>query len=259
MDSGKVIRELREQRFIKSTDIERISRSIASVKGNADFYISHSTLADVEAGSVPSIHKLFSLAFCLRVPLEEILLVFDIGASEGMALDGQGEPVSRGASEMWGHGFRFALNFDAAFNRETRLLNPNPLESPALPNRTDPKRYRYALIGLTDDTMGELIPPGSVVEIDVMQNVVKVSDWKTIRERPVYLVWHADGHSCCWCNQEGKELTLLPYPLSRRPVRRFKVPQEASVIGRVINAWLSFDGTGLERDSTQLPKSALPS
>ena len=89
MDSGKVIRELREQRFIKSTDIERISRSIpASVKGNADFYISHSTLADVEAGSVPSIHKLFSLAVCLRVPLEEILLVFGIGASEGMALDG---------------------------------------------------------------------------------------------------------------------------------------------------------------------------
>ena len=102
--------------------------------------------------------------------------------------------------------------------RENSLLNPNPLESPALPNRLDLKRYRYARIGLTDETMGELIPPGSVVEIDIMQNVVKVSDWKTIRERPVYLVWHADGHSCCWCNQEGKELTLLPDRL-RHPGR----------------------------------------
>jgi len=29
--------------------------------------------------------------------------------------------------------------------------------------------------------------------------------------------------------------------LSRQPVRRFKVPREASVIGRVVNAWLPFD------------------
>ena len=28
------------------------------------------------------------------------------------------------------------------------------------------------------------------------------------------------------------------------------------MIGRVINAWLSFDGTGLEKGLTQLPKSA---
>ena len=62
MDSGKWIRELREERFVKSSDIERISRSIAEAKGNPDFYVSHSTLADVETGSVPSIHKLFSLA-----------------------------------------------------------------------------------------------------------------------------------------------------------------------------------------------------
>ncbi len=259
MDSGKVIRELREQRFIKSTDIERISRSIASVKANGDFYVSRATLADVEAGSVPSIHKLFSLAVCLRVPLEEILQVFGIGASEGMALDGQLEPVSREVLEIRWPGFRFELNFDATLNSdETSLLKPNPLESPAPPGRLDPKRYRYAVIGLADDTMGELIPPGSVVEIDVTQNAVKVSDWKTIRERPIYLVWHADGHSCCWCNQEGKELTLLPYPLSRRPVRRFKVPREASVIGRVINAWLPFNRTDLEKDS-KLPKSDLTS
>ena len=44
---------------------ERISRTIASIKNSPDFYVSHSTLADVENGSVPSIHKLFSLAVCL--------------------------------------------------------------------------------------------------------------------------------------------------------------------------------------------------
>jgi hypothetical protein len=122
-------------------------------------------------------------------------------------------------------------------------VNPQELAAlpPALRSRLDPRRYRYAIVGVKDDTMGDLIPPGSLVEVDVMQNAVQVFDWRSMRERPVYLVWHTDGHSCCWCQQQGKELTLLPYPLSRRPVRRFKVPREASVIGRVINAWLPFD------------------
>ena len=54
MDSSKSIEELSEGRFVKSSDIERISRSIAEVKGNADFYVSHSTLEDIETGSVPA-------------------------------------------------------------------------------------------------------------------------------------------------------------------------------------------------------------
>jgi hypothetical protein len=45
---------------------------------HADFYVSHSTLADVETGSVPSIQKLFSLAACPTVSLEELLPVFGI-------------------------------------------------------------------------------------------------------------------------------------------------------------------------------------
>jgi hypothetical protein len=32
MNSGKWIRELREERFVRSSDIERVSRSIADVK-----------------------------------------------------------------------------------------------------------------------------------------------------------------------------------------------------------------------------------
>ena len=53
MDSGKRIQELREQRFVKSGDVERISRSIADLKGNADFYVSHSTLAMSKAERSP--------------------------------------------------------------------------------------------------------------------------------------------------------------------------------------------------------------
>src|SRR5258708_34094021 len=111
MDSGKWIRELREERFVKSSDIQRISRFIADVKGNADFYVSHSTLADIETGSVPSIHKLFSLAACLKVTLEELLLVFGINASEVRESAGQGDPGMRPQSTMTVRdpAFRFQL------------------------------------------------------------------------------------------------------------------------------------------------------
>src|ERR1700745_4302395 len=112
MDSGKWIRELREERFVKSSDIERVSRAIADVKGNADFYVSHSTLADIETGSVPSIHKLFSLAACLKVSLEELLLIFGIDASEVKQFVGQTETGLRGTSSIEARepGFRFQLN-----------------------------------------------------------------------------------------------------------------------------------------------------
>jgi len=125
MDSGKWIRDLRQERFVKSSDIERLSHSIADIKSNADFYVSHSTLADIETGSVPSIHKLFSLAACLKVSLEELLLVFGIDSNEvrqyARTLEpGPAPPESIEVQQPW---FSFQLNFDTNFSsQETRLL-----------------------------------------------------------------------------------------------------------------------------------------
>ena len=85
-----------------------------------------------------------------------------------------------------------------------------------------------------------MIPPGSVVEIDKEQNTVLVFAWKTLRERPIYFVSHQQGYSCCWCQQEATELTLIPHPVSRQPIQRFRMPRDASIIGRVVNAWSSF-------------------
>src|ERR1700745_1121110 len=114
MDSGKWIRELREERFVKSSDIERVSRAIADLKGNADFYVSHSTLADIETGSVPSIHKLFSLAACLKVSLEELLKVFGIDCNDVRQYSGEIEAGSPRfeTAEIREPSFRFQLNFD---------------------------------------------------------------------------------------------------------------------------------------------------
>lgn len=255
MESGRWIRFLREELLIKPSDVERVTRNIADQKGNSDFYISHSSLADIEAGSIPSIYKLFSLAICLRVQLRELFFPFGIDPDEVLSSQlgsdtGGLVPISLTPDQP----FKFQLNFDVNYSsEETNLLRFPPHGADKLPvffrSALDPLRYRYAVIGLRDDAMLDLIPPGSLVEVDTAQNTVQVFPWRTIRERPLYLIWHTDGHTCCWCQVDGKELTMLPHPLSRRPVRRFRMPGQASVVGRVTNAWLSFG-------SDQLPSAS---
>jgi transcriptional regulator with XRE-family HTH domain len=256
MESGKRIRALREERSIKASDIERVTRALADAKNNPDFYVSHSTLADIEAGSIPSIHKLFSLSLALRVPLTELLSAFGIEPSEDQA---SGAGVGAGAlaapaSPAGGPAFRFQLNFDTQIGSdETTLLTMQSRNFASLPpilrDRFDPTRYRYALIGSKDDSMADLLPPRSLVEIDTTQKAIESFGWRTLRDRPIYLVWHPHGHTCCWCQMEGKELTLIPHPLSRQRVRRFKLPSEATVIGRITNAWLPFETVASEQEA----------
>ncbi|HEY1576203.1 MAG TPA: helix-turn-helix transcriptional regulator [Terracidiphilus sp.] len=232
--------------MVKPSDVERITRNISERKENPDFYVSHSTLADIENGSVPSIHKLFSLSVCLRISLEELLFPFGIDPAEISPTQTESEADSLVQGVHLGDPpFRFQLNFDVNHsNRETNLLRLPAQDLEHLPSffraSRDPVRYRYAVIGSEDDSMSDFLPPKSLVEIDTAQNNVEVFQWHTLRDRPVYLVWHTEGHSCCWCQVDGRELTILPHPLSRQPVRRFRMPGQASVVGRVINAWLSF-------------------
>lgn len=247
MESGKWIRSLREERFIKPSDVERITRKIADQKNNADFYVSHSTLADIEAGSVPSIHKLFSLALCFGLPLHDLFLPFGIDTAESLMTDSAAsKAITAGPSGLvFDPSFKFQLNFDVNHSEQkTNLLRISAHDLEAIPSflrgRDDPIRFRYAVIGLDDDFMMDMLPPRSIVEVDTAQNTVQVFPWRTMRERPLYLVWHSDGHTCCWCQMDGRELTMVPHPLSSQPVRRFKTPSQASVVGRVTNAWSPF-------------------
>jgi hypothetical protein len=248
MDSGTWIKQLLEERFIKASDVERLSRSIADAKGSSDYYVSHATLADIVAGSIPSIYKIFSLAVCLKLRYEQLLLVFGIDPNEPSVYGAAGESP-RAELEVIDPrvaGFPFHLHFNQQIDpNQTTLLHPDLVQTGYLlgspHQRLNPQRFRYGLIGLEDRSLGDVIPPGSVVEIDKEQNtVVMVFTWKTLRERPLYFVWHQQGYSCCWCQQEATELTLIPHPISRQPIRRFRLPRDASIIGRVVNAWSPF-------------------
>jgi transcriptional regulator with XRE-family HTH domain len=256
MEPGKWIRTLREERQIKPSDIERVTKAIAEQKGNTDFYVSHSTLADIEAGSIPSIHKIYSLALSFKLPLSDLLLPFGIDPREITSPEAESVPdvLSLQASPVREPSFSFRLNFDSNVNsQETTLLKLQSQDLAMLPSiiqaRLDPVRYRYALIGSKDDSMADLLPPRSLVEIDTAQKTVQTFAWPTLRDRPIYLVWHSDGHTCCWCQVDGRELTLIPHPLSRQLIRRLRMPSQATIVGRVTNAWLPFESIQAQHEA----------
>jgi hypothetical protein len=115
--------------------------------------------------------KLFSLARCLKISLEELLLSFGIDVNELRRGNNNRAPGLGPGSELEAHepDFGLRLNFEAGFeNQETCLLRLRPIQMvgifpPQLQRYIDPNRYRYAVIGTEDDTMGDLIPPRSLV------------------------------------------------------------------------------------------------
>lgn len=251
-ESGRFIRQLREDRFLKPSDIERVSRGIADSKGNEQYYIGHATLADIEAGADTAIYKIFSLAVIFKVPLVHLLLAFGIDARETEQFtngtpqkETSLEPMDLTETDPF-----FRLIFDNRLNvKQTNLLPGKPEEwgvaPAALVKRLEPRRFTYALVGLDDDSMGDIIPPGSLIEIDKEQNVIQDFFWRTLRQRPIYLVWHDDGYSCGWCQQHGNELLVIPHPVSRRSILRLKL-RESTIIGRIVHAWCSLQTTPLE-------------
>ncbi|HZR20036.1 MAG TPA: hypothetical protein VFE51_22320 [Verrucomicrobiae bacterium] len=230
-------------RLPEVADIERISRSIADEKGNSDYYISPATWSEIERGATPSIYKLFSLAVCLRMPYEQVMQAFGVDpqhARPGAGLDPvRTELVRINVKEL---GFSFQLDLDAHLDlRQTNLLQPDSAAWHLLPaplqERLNPSRYHYAVIGLDDDSMADLVPPGSLVEIDRRQTTIETFAWRGLRERPIYVVRYAQSYHCGWCQQDGETVSLLPHPLSRMPVRRLVPGRNAEIIGRIVSLW----------------------
>lgn len=243
MSSDGLSKRLQTKRLPKSAEIERISRAIALEKGNPDYYISSAAWSEIKRGATPSIYKLFSLSVCVEMSYERVAKAFGVDLESSMLTTGadpaRAELVRINLQEL---GFSFQLSLETQFdNRRTSLLRAEAIDRRHLPgpllDRLNPSRYRYALIGLEDDAMGDLIPPGSLVEIDGRQNQIESFAWRNLRERPVYLVRYGEDYSCAWCQQDGNELTLLPHPLSRQTVRHFATPGGAEVLGRVVSVW----------------------
>jgi hypothetical protein len=254
MNVGKWIRQVREDRLLKPADIERTSDRIAGSRGSQEYYISYERLADIENGSVPSLYQVYTLAICMKVTCKQLLRLFGIDFEKTSPASEPASPLRADTVIPADHEAEsdLRLEFDAQISlRETHLLGPDPEHWGNVPleiqKRLEPARFRYAVIGFKDDSMADILPAGSLVEIDQEQRQedeqrqenrdVRRYQWKSLWGRPIYLVQHVDGYSCCWCQQDGDELTLIPHPLSHQRAMHFRMPHEALIIGRVVNVW----------------------
>jgi hypothetical protein len=103
----------------------------------------------------------------------------------------------------------------------------------ALLQQLDLRNCLCGYVGLEDYTLYPLIRPGSFVEIDERQSKVKPGTWQNEFDRPIFFVELRDGYACSWCELDGNQLLLIPYPQSRRQVRQVRYPTEADIVGRV--------------------------
>jgi transcriptional regulator with XRE-family HTH domain len=239
---GSQIRRLREERGLRPVDIQRISETVKIRKECADFGISHGTLSDIEnENSVPNVRKMFSLAVCFQVPLEHILALYDASPSD---IKQHYESLPEG-THIEAMEPSFAIHFDTPFDlRRTAPVVAAGAQVPDLPPalraRLDSSRYSYAWVGTEEDEMAEMIPGGSLIEIDRSQSSIEMADWSSLRERPIYFCWTKDGYHCSWCEEAEYDLVLLPHPASGAKAKRYRKPREVTLIGRVVHAWVPF-------------------
>ena len=242
--SGQIVRKWREERSLSGRDIEVLSRAIEVRKHNKQYYIGHATLREIEElNHVPAVYKCETLSIIFKIPLKEVLLAFGIEAHEDekepQGSMQVGTPLEDSAPMETEHSFR--LNFDIRLNpHETGLLRGNPKDWGIAPREIlkgiQPQRFAYALVSVDDDSMVDIIPAGSLIEIDKHQNVIRQWSWRTIRERPIYFVLHEKLYLYGWCQQNQNEILLIPDLASRKRIRRLRT-SETRIIGRIVRVW----------------------
>jgi transcriptional regulator with XRE-family HTH domain len=223
--------------------VEELSRKIALQSGNEEFSISNAWLTQVENGnSVPSIYKIFSLSAIYRTRFSDVLRIFNVDTDDiaryQVDLPRQNTGLVTLELPDPKTSVRFPIRFDRGFSLERTSLISRMVEvwgevPISLIQKLDVRHCQYGYIGLDDFTMDPILRPGSFVQIDADLNRVQPSAWRTEFDRPIYFVELRDGYACSWCEVGESQITLLPHPLSGRPVRRFRYPDDAEIVGQV--------------------------
>jgi transcriptional regulator with XRE-family HTH domain len=247
LSAGQSLRRVREQLDLTLREVENASARIAEKQGNDAFAVSPSRLSDIETkGLVPSIYRLYSLAVIYRRDLREILSWYgiDLNATAGdMKLNlppkSHLSKLLQGASVV-----QMPIRLDSAFdpnrtNHLGRMVEQWGLVPLAYLAQFASDKYIYCYVGRKDFTMYPILPPGTFLQVDESRNKILQGMWRSEYERPIYFVETRDGYTCCWCTLKGDHIILQPHPLSPVPVRVFRHPQDAEVIGQVVGMAVS--------------------
>ena len=240
-DCGKTLKAERDRLQLSLRQVEDLSRIIADRYRNSDYYIAHSSLAEIENGKLaPSLYKLYSLsviygqeydvlAAACGVPISEAQKDHRTLALPSTYLIGE-SPIAPDPSRPSAVELRERLRAERT-NLVSKILRawdevPVPLQ------HMDGHNPIYGYIGMDDYTLHPFIRPGSFVRIDPKQKKV-LADWHTDHDRPIFFVELRDRYVCSWCEMHAGRLILIPSPQSRRPAQHLRYPVDATIIGRV--------------------------
>jgi hypothetical protein len=218
-------------------EVARASFELATRRGNPNFMVNISRLADIEnRGVVPSLHKLYTLAVIYHLNPAEIsswygvpmdLCFEDAVGFPGLRTHLAAAPVST----------KIPARFGAAFDpHRTELLSRMVEGWGRLEGTLTPQNDRqcYGYIGLDDHRMTPILRPGSIVLVDASLRRIEAGSWISEYDRPMYFIEIHDGYRCGWFHQQGDRLVMHPHPLSRYMPETWKIPEEAEVVGTVI-------------------------
>jgi transcriptional regulator with XRE-family HTH domain len=243
LGAGERLKALRLQMQLTTREVERISLQISETKRNPEYYISHAWVTDLENGTfTPSIYKLYSLSAIYNSRFTDVAAYFGLTladiAVDQMAIRMPRTHLLSGFNSETPGEVRLPLRLaDSSSLDQTRTLSPLPAEWQTLPlaalRELQPGEKLHGYIGLQDFTLYPLIRPGSFVEIDPCQNELRAIPWTSEHDRPIYFVELRDRYACSWCQIDGRELSIVPHPMSRQQIQRFKYPGEAQIVGRI--------------------------
>src|SRR5258708_20870269 len=237
------LRNIRTRLGMTTRDVEAFSRRTSNEEENEDYCISSAWLTQVEnTGSVPGVHKLFSLSVIYRQSFGGLLRLFGVDLTKIedhqplMPLPNTYRSTFRAAGDN--HAVSFPVHFELGeslngtnlLSRMIRLWGEIPI---ALISSLDLEHSTYGFIGFKDFMMYPFLRPGTFVQIDGRSTKVQKGVWQTQFNRPIYFVELRNRYACAWCVLEGRELRLIPHPCSPCATRFLAFPDEAEIVGRV--------------------------
>lgn len=242
-EAGKRLRAARLRAHLSTRDVERLSHEIAAEVNNRDCCVSHAWLTQVENGEFnPGIYKLYTLSRIYKLRHNDVLAYFGISLRD---VDGGymslnlprthlvgPVPEEPGQTVLAPLGLRgtFRLEQTNLFSRMFDKWGEIPV---GLLQQIDLRNSVFGYIGLEDHTMYPWVRPGSLVQIDSRQRVIKTGGWHNESERPIYFVELRESCVCSWCDLDGNQLFLIPSSQSGQQIRRVRYPVDAEIVGRV--------------------------
>jgi len=248
-EAGQKLRRVREGLRLRFRDVEEASARIAAQRGNDEFAIALSRLADMEnKGTMPSVYRLYSLCAIYRLDMAEVLSWYGVSLS---ILPADAAVVEHRRTHLVGFKpeegeIQVPISLDPGIDLSrtvflSRLIQRWGTLPLMLLNNVDLRNHRYGLIGTGDWSMFPVIPPGSLVVIDDTKRHIATSGWTTEFERPIYFLEHCDGYACGWCTLRDARLVVQPHPSSHCDPESYSFPDEIEVIGQVMQVAMSFE------------------